>query len=224
MGPYKWVTGVTDPYEWSYIISLLRSGTPKLIWVVFQRLFWVGLKQWVYLCVCVWVKLCFEELIMKMGFPDFGIHCWVQLFQSNKRGGQDVPFISNFNFFSSRGQWPIHESIANEATHELGGYHDWSSWRTCFRDDHMVIQQCLVSPFWFSCLSSCWFDHFPSHAQFLYVEFSIIPRFPNCLQAGVNQFVWFCTVTYSWPSINFQASFFSLLEITWLMASHKMVT
>ena len=23
-----------------------------------------------------------------------------------------------------RGQWPIHESIANEATHELGGYHD----------------------------------------------------------------------------------------------------
>ena len=23
-----------------------------------------------------------------------------------------------------RGQWPIHGSIANEATHELGGYHD----------------------------------------------------------------------------------------------------
>ena len=24
----------------------------------------------------------------------------------------------------SRGQWPIHESIANEATHVLEGYHD----------------------------------------------------------------------------------------------------
>ena len=33
--------------------------------------------------------------------------------------------------FYSRGQWPIHESIANEATHEMGGYHDWSLWRTC---------------------------------------------------------------------------------------------
>ena len=30
-----------------------------------------------------------------------------------------------------RGQWPTHESTANEATHELGGYWDWSSRRTC---------------------------------------------------------------------------------------------
>ena len=30
-----------------------------------------------------------------------------------------------------RGQWPTHESTANEATHELGGYRDWSSRRTC---------------------------------------------------------------------------------------------
>ena len=29
------------------------------------------------------------------------------------------------------GQWPTHESTANEATHELGGYRDWSSRRTC---------------------------------------------------------------------------------------------
>ena len=27
-------------------------------------------------------------------------------------------------FSSSRGQWPTHESTANEATHELGGYRD----------------------------------------------------------------------------------------------------
>ena len=30
-----------------------------------------------------------------------------------------------------RGQWPTHESTASEATHELGGYWDWSSRRAC---------------------------------------------------------------------------------------------
>ena len=30
-----------------------------------------------------------------------------------------------------RGKWPTHESTANETTHELGGYWDWSPRRTC---------------------------------------------------------------------------------------------
>ena len=45
---------------------------------------------------------------------------------------QFIPTCCYEQIFCSRGQWPIHESIANEATHEMGGYHDWSSWRTCF--------------------------------------------------------------------------------------------
>ena len=31
----------------------------------------------------------------------------------------------------TQGQWPTHESTANEASHGLGGYRDWSSRRTC---------------------------------------------------------------------------------------------
>ena len=39
-------------------------------------------------------------------------------------------FDLNFTIIC-RGKWPTHEPIANEAAHELGGYWDWSSRRTC---------------------------------------------------------------------------------------------
>ena len=75
--------------------------------------------------------------------------------------GRTGHLISEMSIVTWRGQWPVHESIANEATHELGGYHDRSSWRTCFQDDSMVIKQCFWFSSWFSCSPSCRFWHHP---------------------------------------------------------------
>ena len=83
-------------------------------------------------CVCVStfskeVKLvrCHPFTFCCYSFEFFTIHCRISI----------NSFWWCLNFKKSRGQWPIHESIANEATHELGGYHGWSSWRTC-RESH----------------------------------------------------------------------------------------
>ena len=68
----------------------------------------------------------------------------------------------------SRGQWPIHESIANEATHELGGYHDWSSWRTCIRAEwFMIFNNSVWVSFGFSMLTSCLLQSTMSHVELI---------------------------------------------------------
>ena len=56
------------------------------------------------MCVCVGVCVCESHSVPKSNFLS-------------------VMLLDMYQDFS-RGQWPIHESIANEATHELGGYHD----------------------------------------------------------------------------------------------------
>ena len=59
-----------------------------------------------------------------MGFPHAGVayHGCVCVCVSHTLFQRAFSFMLYLQ--TSRGQWPIHESIANEATHELGGHHD----------------------------------------------------------------------------------------------------
>ncbi len=53
------------------------------------------------------------------------------------------------------------------------------------------------------------------------VGFPFLSEFSSRTALGVNQLLSFCTVTYSWPSINVSRFQFILILKTWLMASHK---
>ena len=132
-------------------LQLMLNGSLK------QTRYWISSKgrqlqrTW---RVCVWVT---EHVTSELWDSE------AELFQVSSPwgggGGRTGHLISEMSIVTWRGQWPVHESIANEATHELGGYHDWSSWRTCFQEDSMVIKQCFWFSSWFSCSPSCRFWH-----------------------------------------------------------------
>ena len=86
---------------------------------------------WASVCVCVYVWNIWRDVkLLTCTFVN------LHLFNSAE--------TSFFHF--SRGQWPTHESTANEATHELGGYRDWSSRHTCIFVKPTFLQWDVANP------------------------------------------------------------------------------
>ena len=71
-------------------------------------------------------------------------------FSDKKRGGQDVPLFPISISFQAEGQWPhIMSPLPNEARlmNKVRISQTDHRGRTCFREDHMVIQAMFGFPF-----------------------------------------------------------------------------